>query len=214
MGCEQFELVRRLIQDLQITTTPGVDNTRHRDRRVGGRFTSFVHTRFSGSGHAQDAGRWSGGGRQQIRGSLGRVTLRMMNGWCVQWISQRKSQPVRSICQTQSVFFFGEEKGKSVSVASRAETHANRSSLTTSASGTLGACRPSRECGEGLRRTANQHRAPSSQPCCGHTAPEELRGRLQAGSATLAGELREGPLSSALLLPAPPLLQLVQCHLF
>ena len=30
--------------------------------------------------------------------------------------------------------------------------------------------------GESLRRTASQHRAPSSQPCCGHTAPEEFRG--------------------------------------
>ena len=45
-------------------------------------------------------------------------------------------------------FFFREAKGKSVNVASRAETHANRLSLTTSASeGMLsphpGACRPS-----------------------------------------------------------------------
>ena len=54
--CDEFVLVRRLIQHLR---SRRVESTRQRDRRVGRRFnprSSDNHTSFSGSGHAHDAG--------------------------------------------------------------------------------------------------------------------------------------------------------------
>ena len=128
-----------------------------------------------------------------------------------------------------SVFFLRAKRKESQSVvASRAETHANRSSLTTSASEGMLSPHPGlptkQRLGESLRRHASQHRAPSSQPCCGHAASEEFWDCLrlglgqggeelssfgrpsapnlccqnhQAGSATLAGELRVGLLFRA-----------------
>ena len=72
-------------------------------------------------------------------------------------------------------FFFREVNVKLISGLSCRETHANRLSLTTSASeGMLSPWRLStkQRLGESLRRTASQHRALSY--ACGHTASEDF----------------------------------------